>query len=71
MSTGVLIIFFNGTLIDILTCITSVIFFPVVSLFSAVLFASTQPDNFPRKLKKKVTTIDSDNIHYFCSATSE
>ena len=28
--------------------------FPVVTFFSAVLFTSTQPDNFPRKLKKKV-----------------
>ena len=28
--------------------------FPIVTFFSAVLFTSTQPDNFPRKLKKKV-----------------
>ena len=45
--------------------------FPVVTFFSAVLFTATQPDNFSRKLKKKVTTIVSDNVNYFCSATSE
>ena len=45
--------------------------FPIVTFFSAVLFTTTQPDNFSRKFKKKVTTIDSDNVNYFCSATSE
>ena len=28
--------------------------FLVITFFSAVLFTSTQPDNFPRKFKKKV-----------------
>ena len=44
--------------------------FVVVRFFIAVLFTSTQLDNFPRKLKKLQLLI-SDNINYFCSATSE
>ena len=45
--------------------------FAVVRFFSAVPFTSTQPHNVPRKFKKKLQPLISDNVNYFCSATSE
>ena len=54
MSTGALIIFFNGTLIDILTCITSVICFLLLAFSVQSYLLQLNLIIFQENLKKKL-----------------